>query len=602
MASQRLASVAAMLALPFRAAPAMAASLLASSIAMALVALAQALGVRELVDSLNGVGSAATGAGAILVATCAWLLFQAGGTAVWATLNERMDAYVQRSILRATMAVPHIGHHERPDLADRIAMIRGGLMELQNSVTFLVDGVSMAVSGIAVLAVLASVSPLLLLLVVMAGLRVWASGRSARWGVAASERAQSKTRLAGQLEEIAASPRYGTEVRVSGLSGDLPGRILRLRAAARRETERAAALGLLLKLATGLAYGLTYSGILAFVLDQAVHGHGTIGDAALVLLLGVQIEALAQGVAGQSQGMAATLRVVAHLTWLSRYSRAEQAGTASGQAPAMLERGIELRHLSFTYPGTGTEVLHDINLRLPAGGVIALVGENGAGKTTLVKLLCGLYPPTVGEILIDAQPLHGAGQDNELNLDNWRTRITATFQDAVRYSLPAADAVGIGSLPHRADDHAVRGALRRAGAEELVDALPHGLATQLGTGFAGGVDLSGGQWQRLALARSAMRQDPLLRVLDEPTAAIDSETELALVRQYTAQGVKGTANGITLLVTHRLSSVRLADLVVVLHKGRIAETGTQRDLLARRGLFAELFHLQTSAYRPAESR
>jgi ATP-binding cassette, subfamily B, bacterial len=227
-------------------------------------------------------------------------------------------------------------------------------------------------------------------------------------------------------------------------------------------------------------------------------------------------------------------------------------------------------------------VLHDINLRLPAGSVVALVGENGAGKSTLVKLLCSLYLPTAGEILIDGCPVH------DLAPHSWRARITVTFQDAVRYSLPAAGAVGIGFLPRRNDEPAVRDALRRAGGEELVDALPQGLATQLGKGFTGGVDLSGGQWQRLALARSAMRWDPLLRVLDEPTSAIDAETEAELVRQYTGSGIKGTANGVTVLVTHRLSSVRLADLIVVLHEGRVAEVGTQQELVASGGLFAEL--------------
>jgi ATP-binding cassette, subfamily B, bacterial len=593
--TERIASVRAMVALPFRAAPGMAAGQSMIMIAQALVGPAQAFGVRALIDSVSGTGSAALGFGLILGGSCASLLFQVAGTALWATLNERMDAYIQQRILKSTTAVPHVGHHERPDLTDRIGMIRGSLMELQNSVTFVVNGINMLVSGIAVLAVLTSVSPLLLLLVVMAGLRVWAAGRSARWGVAAAERVQSKTRLAGQLEDIAASPQHATEVRVSGLSSVLLQRILRLQEQARRETERAAVRGLVLRLVIGLGYGLAYGGVLIFVMYRAIGGHATVGDVALVLLLSVQIESLAQNVAGQAEGMAATLRVVDHLTWLTLYSRAEQVSTAARQAPSALEHGIELCHVSFTYPGTGTETLHDISLRLPAGSVVALVGENGAGKSTLVKLLCGLYSPTAGEILVDGRPVHG------LAPGSWRARITVVFQDAVRYSLPVSDAVGIGFLPQRDDEQAVRNALRRAGGEELASALPQGLATQLGKGFTGGVDLSGGQWQRLALARSAMREDPLLRVLDEPTSAIDPETERALVRQYTGHGVRGTARGVTLLVTHRLSSVQLADLVVVLHQGRIAEVGTQQELLARGGLFAELFNLQTSAYRSGES-
>ncbi|OIV39366.1 hypothetical protein BIV57_00535 [Mangrovactinospora gilvigrisea] len=583
-----------MLALPFRAAPLMATTQSALMVAQALAALGQAFGVKVLVDAVTGDGSTSLAFALLIAATCATLLFEVAGTALWATLNERMDSYIQQRVLTLTTAVPHIAHHERPDLADRISMIRGNLGELQNSVTFVVDGLNMLVSGIAVLAVLTTVHPLVLLLLVLAGLRVWASGRGARGILTATEKSQAKTRLAGQLEEIAAAPRYATEVRVSGLAATLLDRILTLRAEARRETERAAARGLALRLATGLAYGLAYGGILTFIMNRAIHGHGSVGDAALVLLLSVQLEGLAQGVAGQARGMAGTLRVVAHLMWLTEYSGQEQAHIAHGSPPASLHRGIELRGVTFAYPGAATPTLRDINLTLPAGSVIALVGENGAGKSTLVKLLCGLYPPTAGEILIDGQRL------TDIAPDAWRTRVTAVFQDAVRYKLPVTDAVGIGLLDDRQDIQAVHAALHRVDAERMIDSLPRGLETRLGKGFAGAVDLSGGQWQRLALARSAMRRDPLLRVLDEPTSAIDPESEVALVRQYTRGDIQGSANGVTVLITHRLSSVHLADLIVVLDNGRIAEVGAQQDLIEGSGIFAELFDLQTAAYRTGE--
>jgi ATP-binding cassette subfamily B protein len=224
---------------------------------------------------------------------------------------------------------------------------------------------------------------------------------------------------------------------------------------------------------------------------------------------------------------------------------------------------------------------------------VALVGENGAGKTTMVKLICGLYVPDVGVIRIDGVEL-GA-----MDLEAWRGRTCATFQDFVRYELFAGQTVGIADLPRLNDAGAVGIALERASATEVVTELREGLATPLGRSFADGQDLSGGQWQKLALGRGMMRDYPLLMVLDEPTASLDAPTEHAIFERWMhhAQLLRAQVGAVTLLISHRFSTVRMADLIVVLEDGRILERGNHQTLLRQGGKYAELFELQARSYR-----
>ena len=223
---------------------------------------------------------------------------------------------------------------------------------------------------------------------------------------------------------------------------------------------------------------------------------------------------------------------------------------------------------------------------------MALVGENGAGKTTLVKLLARFYEPSAGRILVDGVDLR------QLDPAAWRGRLSAAFQDFQRFEFRLREAVGVGDLPAIADDRAVRAALARAGADALASALPAGLETQLGRGWPGGVDLSGGQWQVLALGRALLREAPLLLVFDEPTATLDAPTEHALVERLVAAARAGETRGtVTLVVSHRFSTVRMADRIVVLDAGRVRESGSHEALMAAGGLYAELYELQARAYR-----
>jgi ATP-binding cassette subfamily B protein len=260
-------------------------------------------------------------------------------------------------------------------------------------------------------------------------------------------------------------------------------------------------------------------------------------------------------------------------------------------APAALAHGITLDRVSFTYPATSRVVLDDVSVTFPAGSVVALVGENGAGKTTIVKLLARMYEPTSGTITVDGIPVRA------MTADSWRARMSGAFQDFYRFEFTARHSIGVGDLTRLDDDRAVGTAVERAGAGDVIAKLASGLDTQLGPTWPGGVDVSVGQWQKLALARGFMRDDPLLLILDEPTAALDAETEHALFGRYAASAKSTSRGRVTLLVSHRFSTVRMADLIVVLDGARVVETGTHEELMARAGQYAELYRIQAEAYR-----
>jgi ATP-binding cassette subfamily B protein len=233
-----------------------------------------------------------------------------------------------------------------------------------------------------------------------------------------------------------------------------------------------------------------------------------------------------------------------------------------------------------------------VSLSLPAGSVVAIVGENGAGKTTLIKLLAKMYEPTSGSILVDDAPLA------RMPADAWRLRLSGAFQDFFRFEFRARQTVGLGDVPRVDDELAVLAAVGRAGAHDVISRLPSGLETQLGPTWPGGVEVSFGQWQKLALARGFMRDHPLLLVLDEPTAALDAETEHALFERYAAAARGHRDDGrLTILVSHRFSTVRMADLIAVLDGARLVEMGSHDELMRKGGQYAELYGMQAAAYR-----
>jgi ATP-binding cassette subfamily B protein len=252
----------------------------------------------------------------------------------------------------------------------------------------------------------------------------------------------------------------------------------------------------------------------------------------------------------------------------------------------LLEEGIRFEGVGFRYPEAEGWALRGIDLVLPKGQSLALVGENGAGKTTFIKLLAGLYRPTEGRVLLDGKDLRD-WDETEL-----RRRIGVIFQDFNQYQLLLRENVGFGSVEHLDDEVRTQRAVERGGARELVSGLSDGLDTQLGRWFKSGAELSGGQWQKVALARAFMREEADILILDEPTAALDAEAEHAVFERFRQL----TAGRTAILISHRFPTVRMADRILVLEHGRVIEDGSHADLLAAGARYAHLFRLQAAGY------
>ncbi|MGH2520484.1 MAG: ATP-binding cassette domain-containing protein, partial [Chloroflexota bacterium] len=324
-------------------------------------------------------------------------------------------------------------------------------------------------------------------------------------------------------------------------------------------------------------------------------GHASVGDMVMAITLAIQLSVLVPTVAAGNSELAEIFRAGKRYLWLADYAervKAQFSLPESQPAPTALREGIRLEDLSLSYGGDEHFALEDLSVHLPAGSIVAIVGENGAGKTTLVKLLSRMYQPAKGAIFVNEVNLQ------TIEVDSWRRRITAGFQDFVRLELLAREGVGVGDLARIHDAPAVEQALVRAEAGDVVAGLPNGLETQLGRSFDG-AELSGGQWQKMALARAMMRLAPLLVLLDEPTGALDAEAEFALFQRYAAAAREtGQRTGaITVLVTHRFSNVRMCDLILVLAGGRLVEQGRHDELVASGGLYAELYEMQARQYR-----
>ncbi len=504
--------------------------------------------------------------------------------------RDRVAVALESHVAELQATIATIEHHERPDYLDRLVVLRDQVFALDHLFMSLFSTLGWIIRLVITAVLLSTIHPVLLLLVVFAIPTVVTS--TWRPGVerVVEESVASRQRLAGHLFALGTSAPPGKEVRVTG-NGP---RLVEQRRSAWNDWFAAVAAARWASAwwnaAAWFVFSVAYVGAIVFVADGLDRGPAAV---ILVLTAGsrlTQYVAAAVGELGFLRGI--WLDSSRRLTWLEDYALGfdERADLA---VPERLERGIRFEHVTFTYPGTDRVVLDDVNLELPAGTVVAIVGENGAGKTTLVKLLARMYAPDSGTIYADDVDL--ARVPNA----QWRQKLAGAFQDFFRFELRAQTSVGLGDVPRLGDRSAVESAVGRAGADDVIERLAYGLDTQLGPTWDEGVEVSFGQWQKLALARGFMRDEPLVLVLDEPTAALDAETEHALFERYaTATRSDDAANGrITILVSHRFSTVRMADLIVVLDGSRVVEVGTHDELLARGGQYAELYTIQATAYR-----
>ena len=528
--------------------------------------------------------------GLALSATATWFL-RTVSTRVQRRFRDKVTIALESHVARLQASIATIAHHERPDYLDRVAMLRDQVFVLDHMYVSVFATTGWLLRLGVTIALLMSIHPALALLAVLAiPTLVTSTWRPAVERVV-QERAASANRLARHLFTTATTASPGKEVRVMRIGRRL---LDERRIAWQRGHDPVASARWASALWHALAWALFGAGYVGAMVFVSTRPTVTPGGVLLVLAAGARLSAYIGATVGEigflrGFWMYGSMR----LAWLEDYA-ASFARTTDLSVPSTLVRGIRLDHVSFAYPGTDRLVLDDLSLELPAGSVVAIVGENGAGKSTLVKLLARLYEPSRGAILIDDTPLA------RVPADAWRQRLAGAFQDFVRFEFRARHTVGLGDVPRLDDESAVTGAVDRAGASDVVVKLPHGLETQLGPTWPDGVDVSFGQWQKLALARGFMRERPLLLVLDEPTAALDAETEHALFERYAAATREhGGSHGgtITLLVSHRFSTVRMADLIVVLDGAKLAEMGTHEDLMARGGPYSELYGIQAAAYR-----
>jgi ATP-binding cassette subfamily B protein len=530
---------------------------------------------------------AAIGLGVSAAAT--WFL-RTASTRLQRRFRDKVTIALESHVARLQASIATVAHQERPEYLDRLFMLRNQVFVLDHMYMSLFSTLGWILRLAVTMALLVSIHPALLLLAVFAVPTVVTS--SWRPGIErnAQERGAQANRLSRHLFDLATTASPAKEVRVAGIAD----RLMRERRAAWQSwysrvgsARRVSAWWHALAWAV---FGCAYVGAIVFV---SLGLHATAAQVLLVLAAGARLSAYI----GATVGEIGFLRGFwadgsRRLAWLENYA-ASVAASGDLAAPTILRHGIQLDRVSFAYPGTSRMVLEDISLTLPAGAVVAIVGENGAGKTTLVKLLAKMYEPAAGSILVDDVPLA------RISAGEWRAHLAGAFQDFFRFEFRAKQTVGLGDLLRLEDEPAVVAAVDRAGAGDVVGRLQSGLDTQLGPTWPGGVDLSFGQWQKFALARGFMRDEPLLLILDEPTAALDAETEHALFERYAATARAGqNVNGrITILVSHRFSTVRMADLIVVLDGARLVEIGGHAELMAKAGQYAELYSIQAAAYR-----
>jgi ATP-binding cassette, subfamily B, bacterial len=503
--------------------------------------------------------------------------------AISANLGDRTAAWLYDRLTEACVSPPGVGHLEDPTLTSDLTVARDfdlGMTgpPLSISMDFIADGLVQLIAGLAsamVLAAYAWWAP-----AVLAGAWLathWLLRESGVWRDRNTEEVRSAQRHADYAYRLAVDPPASKELRLFGLADWVIDRFIagrrrlhELQYEATRLRERPVLWSLLLVVSANVV-------VFWSLVNAAVAGDITLGEVVVFAQSALGVASIAFGGLNWAlDGSAAPVAAV---------ERLEPAMAAGGRLPLGRRpaagtpvRSIELRNVTFAYPG-GANVLDGLNLSIPAGTSLAIVGQNGAGKTTLAKLLCRLYDPQSGVIEVDGFDLR------DMDLEAWRSRLAAVFQDFIRFELSLADNVA----PAGAPESVVRSALDAAGASTLA-----GLDTVLARGYHGGTELSGGQWQRVALARALCRValGAGVVVLDEPTAQLDVRGEAEIFDRI----LEATRRSTTILISHRFSTVRHADRICVVERGRVVELGTHHELMARGGRYRTMFDLQAERF------
>ncbi|HVX43925.1 MAG TPA: ABC transporter ATP-binding protein [Mycobacteriales bacterium] len=543
-------------------------------------------------------GVSASDGGRIIVGVAGLVLSQVGGWAAGGlgkrlqkTFEDRAGVELSDALLRASAGRAGIDHLERPEYLDRLDPLRKEAWVVHWTLEALGETVGAAAQLALTIALLGSVAPVLLVLPLFGVPSLLIARRAGLRDRAAQEASGEARRRHQHLLRLSTSADAGAEIRVFGVAPALRRRLTdswRVEHAIRARAAWVDAVG---QAIGTLVFAAGFLGAAGLVGLRVAHGQAGVGDLALTLILARAMSNNLGMLVGMVQWLSACLAMGERFVWLrdEAVADARRRPNSVEPAPERLREGIALQDVSFGYPGTGRPVLAGLNVHFRPGEVVALVGENGAGKSTLVKLLCGLYEPECGQIRVDGVPL------TAIDPVSWRSRVSGAFQDHTRFEISLGEAVTIGDMAALGDRVAAERALARADALDVLQAVPGGLGGRLGRQWPGGAELSGGQWQKVALARALMRE-PLLMVLDEPTANLDARTEDQLFARYAAESA-ALDRRVTLLVTHRFSTVTAADRILVLRGGRIVEDGSHAELLRQGGEYAQLYSLQARGYR-----
>ena len=595
--SSRLIRLAVRLA--WRSSPRLALGILLLLVVQALLSPLQLVLSRAVIDrAALDLGLLTTAAGLVAQWPLAiWILLAAAGVAVGQLIQpfastfqsmagDRLTGYVTEQLIRAASRWHGIARFEDPALADDLERARGPAGN--SGMSIMVYGAEIVVAlftaaGLAV--VLLALHPVVPVLLVVATLPLMAREWEYQYHTTRTLYDQTpETRRLMYARDMLLLPEPAKDVRLYDLGPFFRTQYDTIFAGVAATINRLRRQLMTSVVLTNVLAATAVGAVYVYIVWLVATGQRTPGDLALY---GGAATMLQQRLTTVGYNLGFLPLMLNYLPSIFRVLEAPPdlpVPASPRPVPSSIREGITFEHVAFTYPGQSEPVLRDVSLRLGRHESVALVGRNGAGKTTLVKLLLRLYDPTEGRILLDGIDLR------EFDPADLRRQLGVIFQDFVRYELTAGENIGLGQVEARHDDARLHAAAAQAGADAVIAALPNGLATQLGRQF-GGRELSGGEWQKLALARAFVRDCSLL-VLDEPTAALDVQTEHEVYQRFQEL----TRDRTTLLISHRFSTVRMADRILYLADGRIQEAGTHADLLARDGAYARLYRLQAAQY------